>query len=63
MYGLIQLIKYIRLHITLEYSTYETLVVLFLDKCRVTSTGVLDIPKLLLSNFPEYCQHNVTNLE
>ena len=51
MSGLVQLIKYIRLPITLEYSTSETLSALFLEKCRVTSPSVRAVPKLSLSNF------------
>ena len=52
MAGLVQLINYIRLPITLEYFTLEKLSALFLEKCRVTSIGVLVIPELSLSNFP-----------
>ena len=53
MFGFVQLIMYIRLPITLEYSTLETLSALFLEKCKVTSTGVLAMPYLSLSYFQQ----------
>ena len=63
MSGLVQLIRYIRLPITLKNSTLETLSPLFLEKCRVIPIGVLAILESSLSNFPRILSHSVTNLE